>query len=44
MKTTSYTQVEYISNPSPRVIELVKKLRERKEQGLARMREELGTL
>ena len=44
MKTTSYTQVEYFANPSARVVELVKKLRERKEQGLARMREELGTL
>lgn len=44
MKTTRYTQVEYFANPSARVVELVKKLRERKEQGLARMREELGTL
>ena len=44
MNTTSFTQVEYFSNPSTRVVELVKRLRERKEQGLARMRKELGTL
>ena len=41
MNTTSYTQVEVFSSPSVRVVELVKKLRERKEQGLARMRKEL---
>lgn len=44
MDTTSYTHVEYFSSPSARVVELVKKLRERKEQGLAKMHEELGTL
>ena len=42
MKTTSYTQVEYFSNPPAHVVELVKKLRERKEQGLARLRKEMG--
>ena len=41
MKTTSYTQVEYLANPSAHVVEVVKKLREREEQGLARLRKEM---
>lgn len=42
MKTTRYTQVEIISSPSARVVDVVKKLRQRKEQGLAQLRKEVG--
>lgn len=41
MKTMSYNQVELVSTPSAPVVELVKKLRRRKEQGLALLRKEM---
>ncbi len=41
MKTMSYNQVELFSTPSAPVVELVKKLRRRKEQGLALLRKEI---
>ena len=41
MKTMSYNQVELISTPSAPVVKLVKKLRRRKEQGLALLRKEM---
>ena len=37
----SYNQVELYSTPSAPVVELVKKLRQRKEQGLAMLRKEI---
>jgi hypothetical protein len=41
MKTTGNTKVERLTSPSARVVELVKKLRVRKEEGLAQMRNDL---
>ena len=41
MKTMSYNHVELFSTPSAPVVELVKKLRQRKEQGLAMLRKEI---
>ena len=37
----SHNQVELFSTPSAPVVELVKKLRQRKEQGLALLRKEM---
>jgi hypothetical protein len=41
MKTMSYNQVKLFSTPPAPVVELVKKLRRRKEQGLALLRKEM---
>ena len=41
MNTMSHNQVELFSTPSAPVVELVKKLRRRKEQGLALLRKEM---
>ena len=41
MNTMSHNQVELFSTPSAPVVELVKKLRQRKEQGLAMLRKEI---